>query len=78
MFQTEVKSDLSSGLAIVYQVQVYDVNLDELITSRRWATQEGAKEMGGKIIEHTKTMIDSKDLVRGTGWTEKDYVPKLK
>lgn len=60
---------------VVYRVKLYDVGHDEFILSRRMATEEGAKEMGGSIVEGSGFVIDLTDLENGEQWTARDFDP---
>ncbi|MGB8278088.1 MAG: hypothetical protein WCF20_09210 [Methylovirgula sp.] len=59
----------------VYRVKLYDVANDATLISRRMATPEGAKMMGGQIIEDTAVEIDEAQLENGEQWTERDFNP---
>ncbi len=59
----------------VYRVQLYDVANDAPHISRRMATIEGAKMMGGSIIEGSALEIDETQLENGEQWTPRDFVP---
>ena len=59
----------------VYKVNVYNVMTDELVLSRRMATHEGAKKMGGFVLEDTEVEIDDSQLERGQKWTPRDFKP---
>jgi hypothetical protein len=57
----------------VYKVRIYDVQNDELRTSRRLPTERGAAMMGGSIIDGTETEIDRSQLEPGMQWTARDF-----
>ena len=59
----------------VYKVRLYDVQNDELRTSRRLATLQGAAIMGGRIIDGTEAEIDQSQLEPGMQWTARDFNP---
>jgi hypothetical protein len=60
----------------VFNVQLYDAANDKPKRSRRLATREGAKMMGGMVLEATEVLIDAADLEHGNQWTALDYQPK--
>jgi hypothetical protein len=55
----------------VYRIELYDALTDEKIVSQRMATRDGAKSMGGKIIESTEIEIDESRLEPGEQSTPK-------
>ena len=61
----------------VYRVTVFnkDTNVWEDQLSRRMATLEGAKAIGGKVIENTEIEIDDSLLERGEQYTPIDFQP---
>jgi hypothetical protein len=74
-FQTQVGLDISPKSVTVYQVTIYDGVNDEVIISKRYATEEGAKRMNGRPIENTAVEIRVNNLEQGEQWTAKGYVP---
>ncbi len=59
----------------VHKVQLYDVSTDSTLVSRRMATPEGAKMMGGQIINGTAIEIDEAQLEFGFPWTARGFNP---
>ncbi|QHO77823.1 hypothetical protein ACH79_39700 [Bradyrhizobium sp. CCBAU 051011] len=59
----------------VYKVKLYNIATDEVVISRRMATQEGAAKMGGWTIEGTGHVVDVTDLEPGEEWTPRDFDP---
>jgi hypothetical protein len=62
-------------MATVYKVLMYDPHSDSVKSSRRMATVEGAKAMGGWIVGAAIT-IDQRDLEGEWQWTALDYEPR--
>lgn len=58
---------------IVHRVRVYDHRIGTVIVSRRMATEEGAKAMGGQIVPNTGVEIDACLLETGEQWTKLDF-----
>lgn len=60
----------------VYRFQLYDVQSDQMQTSRRWGTQEAIEDLGGHPLVHTATEIDE-GQVGGEieGLTVRDFSP---
>jgi hypothetical protein len=59
----------------VYKVKLYDAQNDEVRTSRRLATIQGAAVMGGWIVDGTEAEIDQSQLEPGMQWTARDFNP---
>jgi hypothetical protein len=60
---------------IVYNVKRYDPYTDETIILPRMATREGARALGGDIIEGTAVEIDETRLEPGERFTPPDFEP---
>ena len=66
-------------MAVIYRFSIYDIQLDELIRSRRWGTREGIARIGGVV--HEDTGISTFEAAVGTeipGLTVRDYDPAAK
>lgn len=61
------------GKVTVYQIQKYDISQDAMVTSRRMATEEGARIMHARIIPDTGIEIDESELEAGEQWTRIDF-----
>ncbi|MFD1121861.1 hypothetical protein ACFQ2T_05050 [Methylophilus flavus] len=59
----------------VYKVAIYDGVHDDVIISKRYATEDGAKRMNGRLIANTAVVVSVKDLEQGEQWTAKGYLP---
>jgi hypothetical protein len=59
----------------VYRVDFYDIRNDAMQRSRRWFTRDGAKRVGGILVEATASVIDSSLLEGGEQWTARDFEP---
>jgi len=46
----------------IYRFRLYDVSTDESRTSRRWATREAIKGVGGEVLEDTAIEVDASVL----------------
>ena len=57
----------------IYKVRLYNVDNDALQISRRMATREGAKIMGGQVVEDTEREVDESELEFGEQWTPRDF-----
>jgi hypothetical protein len=71
------KNDLGEEVpkVIVHRVRVYDHRIGTVIVSRRMATEEGAKMMGGQIVPDTAIEIDAGLLEASEQWTRLDFDP---
>lgn len=64
------------GTVPIYQFQFYDIGTDEYRTSNRWGTREGISGVGGKILEKTRTMVNSSEVGSEiNGLTSKGFSP---
>jgi hypothetical protein len=70
-FATSVQASLCS-LDVADAVRL----TDEVVLSRRMATRQGAKQMGGFILQDTKAEIDDSQLEQGQQWTPIDFRPR--
>ena len=57
----------------VYKVKLYNVDNYETQISRRMATREGARIMGGQVVEDTEREVDESELEFGEQWTPRDF-----
>jgi hypothetical protein len=46
----------------VYRFTIYEIVNDENRRSRRWATREAIKRVGGEVLEDTATEVDASVL----------------
>lgn len=60
----------------VYRVRAYSIATDEVVTSHRMATREGAAIMGASVIEDTGVEIDDSHLLPGEQWTARNFNPR--
>jgi cytosine/adenosine deaminase-related metal-dependent hydrolase len=60
---------------IVYNIKRYDPYTDETSILPRMATREGARALGGEIIEGTAVEIDVARLEHGERFTPPDFEP---
>ncbi|UPT87090.1 hypothetical protein HAP41_0000043980 [Bradyrhizobium barranii subsp. apii] len=67
--------EIEMARTTVYKVKLYNVATDEVVISRRMATNEGAIKMGGWTVEGTGVVVDLADLEPGEEWTARDFVP---
>jgi hypothetical protein len=58
----------------VWKVRLYDAANDAPKTSKRVATERGAKMMGGEIITPTGVQIEA-SLLNGEQWTDIGFDP---
>jgi hypothetical protein len=56
----------------VYQVKIYDAKTDDFVQSKRIATAEGIRIMGGLAVGPA-VAIDEADLEPGEPWTPVGY-----
>jgi hypothetical protein len=63
-------------MVMVYKVKRYDWQSDEIIVSKRLATIEGARLMGGDIIGSSGVEIPESDLESGQQWTARGYIAR--
>jgi hypothetical protein len=61
-------------MAKVYRFRMYVIKDDESLTSRRWATREAIKRIGGEVLEGTETEVDA-SVLDSDGMTERDFDP---
>jgi hypothetical protein len=59
----------------VYKMRFYDVQSDTFVVSRRMATEEGARFLGGKIIPSSAAEIDDSELEPQEQWTSRNFNP---
>ncbi len=64
---------LSMAMVKIYKVGIYNVDNDEVQISRRMATRDGARIMGGQVIEDTEREVDESELEFGEQWTSKSF-----
>ena len=62
-------------IVIVCNVKRYDPFTDETVIHPRMATREGARVLGGEIIEGTAVEIDESRLEPGERVTPPDFEP---
>lgn len=64
------------GKVTVYQFTKYDINIDENIKSRRWATREAITRVGGEVLEDTAMEVDDSVLGKEIdGMTDRNFNP---
>lgn len=63
---------------IVYNIKRYDPYTDETSILPRMATREGARALGGEIIEGTAIEIEEARLEHGERFTPPDFEPSRK
>jgi hypothetical protein len=59
----------------VYKVQLYDAANDAPKTSKRMATERGAKMMGGEIVTPSGIQVEA-SLLNGEQWTDIGFDPE--
>jgi hypothetical protein len=63
----------------IYQFEVYRIDSDEVVKSRRWGTREAVIEIAnGRMLEHTAREVD--ESVVGSdirGFTKRDFDPDV-
>ncbi|MCP3402848.1 hypothetical protein [Bradyrhizobium sp. CCGB20] len=67
--------EIEMARTTVHKVKLYNVATDEVVISRRMATNEGAIKMGGWTVEGTGVVVDLTDLEPGEEWTARDFDP---
>ena len=58
----------------VYRFTIYDINNDESIRSRRWATRQAIDWAHGHVLEETEIEVDP-SVLDGNGMTARDFDP---
>ena len=59
----------------VGKVEIFDPSIGAWRVLPGYATEFGAAEVGGRIIEGTQILIDREQLIPGEQWTSPDFVP---
>lgn len=61
----------------IYQFEVYDIQSDQTIKSRRWGTAEAIKEIAcGRLLEDTAIEVDESVVASDIhGFTVRDFNP---
>jgi hypothetical protein len=60
----------------VYRFKKYDISTDNNTESRRWATREAIKRIGGEVLEDTAVEVDAAVLgAEIEGMTERNFNP---
>jgi len=60
----------------IYRFILYEITSDTSRQSRRWATREAIKRVGGEVLENTATEVDATVVVSDiAGMTERDFNP---
>lgn len=67
--------EIAMSKTTVYKVKLYDVAADRSTISRRMATADGARNMGGTIVKGSGYVVDSTELEAGEEWTATDFDP---
>jgi hypothetical protein len=62
----------------IYQFEVYDIQSDQTIKSRRWGTAEAIKEIAcGRVIKDTAIEVDESSVASDIhGFTVRDFNPR--
>jgi hypothetical protein len=61
----------------IYRFRLYDIATDEYVPSRRWATMEAIRRIGGEAFDDTATEIDDSLLSHDLpGMTDRDFKPR--
>lgn len=64
------------AIIAVYRFEMYDVHVDEMQQSRRWATLEAIERVGGQALVHTKIEVDDSHLgAEVAGMTDRNFNP---
>ena len=64
---------------IIYRFRLYDIATDEYVPSRRWATMETIRRIGGEAFDDTATEIDDSLLSHDLpGMTDRDFKPRTR
>jgi len=61
----------------IYQFEVYRIDSDEIVKSRRWGTREAIVEIAhGRVLEDTAREVDESIVASDIqGFTERNYDP---
>ncbi len=61
----------------IYQFEIYDVQNDGMIKSRRWGSREAIEKIAhGKVLENTAIDVDESAIASDIhGLTERDFNP---
>lgn len=62
----------------IYRFRTYNSHTDEIMTSRRWGTEQAIREIaGGQILKDTATEVDE-SVIRSDihGFTVRDFDPR--
>jgi hypothetical protein len=71
-------TETAMGKVTIYRFQMYNSQTDEVVTSRRWGTEQAIKEIaGGHVLKHTATEVDD-SVIRSDihGFTARDFDPR--
>ena len=64
----------------IYQFEVYHVQSDEMLKSRRWGTREAIVETAhGRVLEESAIEVDESAIASDIpGFTARDFNPKAR